>query len=385
MRSLVQTHLFPDEKPVDFGILNDATHQKDDFSNADTFSNSFFQPLDFHHVFSLCWQIFDFFFVFFCMFKLPYETCFGDSILTEQKRFGVFSIIFAVLGCLLNFNTMFLSKGNIENSHSLIFWRYLKSSFIIDILGLVALAIHYSDPSNFVSLLYFVKAFSFQRHFNYFNAYSSDFARYSAFNSSIVWMLYFWTISHFLGCIFSILNSFSGLNESFIIKSDMSKFQQYLYTFYFINSQINLFGRFLEKSILLDFELIWIINLNLFSQGFLVYVYHKIFKNTYLDALSTFNKFMNKRGVSLNLQRKINNYLNYVYNKEQILQEKEKIMDKLGVDLRKELFMESYLPILRSIPFFSNNFSEKTLFNLSSLVQERSLKPGELVYGDEYM
>lgn len=386
MRGLVQTRLFPDEKPVDFGILNDLTLQGADFSTGDTFTTSFLQPLDFHHIFLLCWRIFDFLFVFFCMFKLPYETCFGESILAEEKKFGVFSIIFAVLSCLLNFNTMFLSKGKIKNSHSLIFWRYIKSFFIVDILGLVALVIHFSDPSNFISFLYFVKAFSFRKLFDYLIDYSSDFARYSAVNSTIVWMLYFSTISHFLGCVFFlILNNFSGFKESFIIKSDISKFQQYLYTFYFISSQINLFGRFLEKTILNEFELIWIINLNLFSLGFLIYFYHQIFKNTYLDSLSNFNKFMKNKGVSLNLQRKINNYLNYVSKKEQINQEKEKILDKLGVDLRKELLMESYLPILRSIPFFSHNFSERTLLNLSSIVQERSLKPGELVYGDEYM
>ena len=392
MKFLVQSRLFPDAKSVDFAIFKDFTgisNQNETSTKKiipNVFSNFLFHPLGFHHSFLLLWRILDLCFILIYLFKLPYETCFREKILIEDNKFEVCFIIFAIFGCFMNFNAMFLSRVKVDMSHSLIFWKYLKSFFIIDILGLVALVVHYSDQSSFLSFLYIIKIMALQNNFKHLIDYFTNFANYHAFYSATIWMFYFLVISHILSCsFFSLANRFSSFKVSFIIKSDISKFHQYLYSFYFINSNINLFGRYLESTILNDFELIWIIMLNFLPQGFLVYIYYKFFRKSYFDGLATFNKFMKKKGVSINLQRKINNYFNCVSKKEEALHNQDKFMNKLGINLKKQLFMESYLPVLRSIPFFSNNFSEKTLFNLSAIVQERSLKPGELVYGDDYI
>jgi len=388
-RKIIQIRLAPDPTYVDFTIFHDLlnfpSHEKN-FTNkkSNECFHDFFKPIDFHHPLLFFWRFLDLFFVLFSLFKLTFEACFQEKIdINEDKSLGLFSMIFSFFGVCLNFNTKFLYKGKIESSHSLIFWTYVKSSFFIDFVGFLALLWNYTEDCSYVSLIYIVKILSLMKFFKYFDEHSSHLTRFRAIYSTIFWMLHFCVTLHFISCLFFLIEiNLPENNNSFFKREALlfsSKFQKYLFSLYFINANINIFGRSLDNMLQNQYEIIWVILINIISLGFLVFLYQTIFTKNHMNELYTLDKFMKKKAISPILQRKINNYLQYVYQKEQNSQNPEKIISKMGNTLKKQLFTESYLPIIRSIPFFSKNFSENTLSNLSAFVQEKSYKPGELI------
>lgn len=401
LTNIIQIRLTPDPKTVDFAILQDIAYS--DVSNRTSkidlplnnkvllmeIVKTLFQPIDFHSTLLFIFGVFDLLFIFLFLFKIPYESCFKVELFdhSANKNLEKFVLIFSFFGILINFNTKYLSKGKTESSHLKIIKTYLKSTFIIDFLGFLGVFLHLEidlmKDFSYWSLIYFAKVFSLEKLVNNVEANFSFGKKYSRIYSTIVWMLQFWSTIHFLSCIWYAFESNHYSNSDILIQSNLEfndSFFKYLVCLYFVNSNVNLFG----GSILgvvprRSGEMFWILGLNFFSLGFLVYLYKTVFVENYRKELLTIHKFMKRKKISPNLQRKIDNYLQYFYEKDQKTVSPAIIINKMGDTLKKQLFIESYLPILKSIPFFHRNFTPSTLKKLSTLIIERTFQPGELI------
>lgn len=94
------------------------------------------------------------------------------------------------------------------------------------------------------------------------------------------------------------------------------------------------------------------------------------------------NKYMERKGISLNLQMKIREYLRFIWKEELTQNQKieEKIINSLSKSLKEELFLEAHGSILNKHPMFFANFSDNTLRLLMYKMQEIRLTPEDEIF-----
>lgn len=399
LSNLIQIRLNPNPKSVDYSILQDVSYNDSNKINLELISNkklmvfeifeTLFRPIDFHSFFLFLFGVMDLLFILLFLFKIPFETCFKSEILLHEKnqQLEKFAIFFSLFGILINFNTKYLSKGKVESSHFKIITTYLRSSFFIDFIGFLGILLHFlidiNESSSFLCLIYFIKILSLEKLINNIEAHFSFCKKYSKIYSTTLWLLQFLSIIHFLCCVWYVIEisiyEDSDIFTRLSLDTDDINYK-YLLSLYFINTNANLFGgTFFGVLPKHSFEVFGVLVVNLLSLSFIVYLYQTVFIKYYQKEMITIHKFMKKKEVSQNLRRKIDNYLQYFYEKEEKTVSPGIIVNKMGDTLKKQLFIESYLPILKTIPFFSRNFTVSTLKKLSTSIIERTFQPGEII------
>lgn len=91
---------------------------------------------------------------------------------------------------------------------------------------------------------------------------------------------------------------------------------------------------------------------------------------------------MERKGISLNLQMKIREYLRFIWKEELTQNQKieDKIINTLSKSLKEELFLEAHGSILNKHPIFFANFSDNTLRLLMYKMQEIRLTPEDQIF-----
>ena len=89
---------------------------------------------------------------------------------------------------------------------------------------------------------------------------------------------------------------------------------------------------------------------------------------------------MNEHDVDFELQIRVRKYLEYTLKNEANKAGESLIMGKLNKNLRTELLMESLGKLLNGIPFFKDNFTEKTISKLVFSLKKLQLSPEEFLY-----
>lgn len=89
---------------------------------------------------------------------------------------------------------------------------------------------------------------------------------------------------------------------------------------------------------------------------------------------------MQNKNIEFELKGKVRKYLNYLQeiNTADIEIEKE-LISKLNPALREELLIQANGNILKNLPFFSKNFSEKTLIKLVFALKPNRYYPDERI------
>ena len=100
------------------------------------------------------------------------------------------------------------------------------------------------------------------------------------------------------------------------------------------------------------------------------------------DTLDLINAYMRRKKINQDLQTRIREYLNFIWNEEksQNFEEEDKIIKSLSNSLREELNLEAYGIFLKNNPLFTNYFSEKTLNNLVNVMKESFLTPDDVIF-----
>ena len=82
---------------------------------------------------------------------------------------------------------------------------------------------------------------------------------------------------------------------------------------------------------------------------------------------------MLKKKVSNNLRGRILDYLQFIWDKQDTINDEEthNILNELNKPLYEELMLETKGKILMNLNFFSQNFSEKVLKKTIGIIQER--------------
>lgn len=93
------------------------------------------------------------------------------------------------------------------------------------------------------------------------------------------------------------------------------------------------------------------------------------------------NLYMKKKSIEYDLKGKVRKYVNYLQdlNTSDSAIEKD-LISKLNPSLREEVLFRANGYIVKNVPFFTNNFSEKTLKKLVFALKPNRFYPEEVIY-----
>ena len=97
------------------------------------------------------------------------------------------------------------------------------------------------------------------------------------------------------------------------------------------------------------------------------------------------NGYLKKNQVNFDLGIRIQNYLEYIWQGEQLMNssEEKRIVNKLSQDLREELLLAANGKLIQNLPVFGKNFSEQFLRRLAFIIEEVHVPPDEHIYKQE--
>lgn len=92
------------------------------------------------------------------------------------------------------------------------------------------------------------------------------------------------------------------------------------------------------------------------------------------------NLYMQNKNIEFELKSQVRKYLNYLQDINTTDAEVEKeLITKLNPSLREEVLIRANGKILKNIPFFSKNFSEKTLRKFIFALKPNRYYPEEII------
>ena len=335
-------------------------------------------------------------------FAIPLFSVFRD-IPSRVDADSYISMIFLILDIFFNFNTAYFKKGLIEQSRLKIFSNYWKNHFKYDITTFIPILLEHLLKRGYFpnfSLIHLFKFFFFLKISTCQEICSRILEKFllkeklrcimdliKTFFISIL-------VAHLFACFWFLIGDFSMENYqySWISKVDLLDASwdiKYLYSIYWASVTMMTVG---YGDITPQNELEVVVCIVSVILGCAVYAYNISSIGMILQELNkenaefnhkinVINRFMIRKNINKDLQRRIREYLRFLWKEEntQNFEEEQKIIEFLSGSLREELYMDAYGSILKQDPMFFTNFSEKTLTKLVSKIKEVRLFPEEKI------
>lgn len=89
---------------------------------------------------------------------------------------------------------------------------------------------------------------------------------------------------------------------------------------------------------------------------------------------------MNERSINFELQGRVRKYMEFINHKETNSEKEGEIVNHLNKALKKEIFLEYNGKNLYGIPFLRENFSSKSIEELSFLLEKMTCVPEEIIF-----
>lgn len=89
---------------------------------------------------------------------------------------------------------------------------------------------------------------------------------------------------------------------------------------------------------------------------------------------------MKERNINFELQGRVRKYMEFVNHKETNSEKEIEILNHLNKALKREMFLEYNGKNLYSIPFLRENFSSKSIEEISFLLEKIMCVPEEIIF-----
>ena len=103
----------------------------------------------------------------------------------------------------------------------------------------------------------------------------------------------------------------------------------------------------------------------------------------YKRDLEIINKYMRKNNLKNELQQKVSNFLEYLYQEKgdiQVNKNSIEVLNKLPQNLKDDINMEINTKIIRNFKLICSNFSSKTIEEIIPFIYEECFLPNEIIF-----
>ncbi|MBT3272560.1 MAG: cyclic nucleotide-binding domain-containing protein [Spirochaetales bacterium] len=302
---------------------------------------------------------------------------------TTQRFLPLFATIIStgafITDIILSFNTSFHFQGKIIQNRRAIAQRYLKSWFAIDLIAALPIGIILSLISSpqesgvqLLRVLALVKLFRIARTMQRIGGRNINPAILRLF------LLVFWILlaAHIVSCGWMYIRSYS---------EEMNPGDRYIDAFYWTITTLTTIG-YGDRTPIGRIEILYVILIEILGAGMYGLVIGNIAnlianidvaKTQYKEKLDKINTFLKYRNIPYNLQNKINNYYNYLWESRRGYDESS-VLGDLPDPLKESVSLFLNKDIIEKVPIFeaaSEDLIKDVIMNMEPVV----FTPGDYI------
>ncbi|CAG9325145.1 unnamed protein product [Blepharisma stoltei] len=325
-----------------------------------------------------------------------------------------------IVDIIFNFNTGFFKRGILIMNRKLIAWNYLKTWFILDILSsfpyswIIQGGIFQNDTVNntlsatrllrtfriprFIKILRLIKfakikLFLVKIEDNIFNDYLIQVFHFFRF------IIVIFTIAHWLACLWhytgvsqglSASNTWVNLYEEKDVKTP-TKGEMYVTSLYWAITTLLTIGYGDIHAQTTPEKIVAMISMVFASAfyGFALGSIHEFVERTTLkerkhrESIIAMTNHMRRKRIPKELQFKVRNYLEYVYeNQKNINIREDEILNLLSEPLKDEITAYIHYPAIKSCPIFMKYLSLEALSIVLKNLREETYAPDDEIFSE---
>ncbi|CAD8186370.1 unnamed protein product [Paramecium pentaurelia] len=346
--------------------------------------------------FIILWDIIMFFVILNLIILIPFFWSFDQSYpILRIEEMSLF-IIFFLIDIILKLNIAIIKKGNIIKTRKYILKKYLKTSFILDVLYLFL--VYYTMKIE--SILIFISFCAFSliklqrvigKIVKLLNLSEIQREIISLINLIITINL----IAHFMACIWHYIGitTMEYEKNSWILHKNLqddTKQIRYIFSYYWaIVTMITVgYGDITPQNHEEAFSCIFLMLLScavftfsLNQVGTIVQNINKQ-KRQFQEMLRILTCYMQQHSVPDQLQSRARSYLEYrcIKRNQQSKYHLQSILEQLSSFLQQEIMLNVFKNLLQDCKIISHNFSEETIKKMSNSLQTAYYCPDEYIY-----
>ncbi|KAL4460564.1 hypothetical protein ABPG73_010485 [Tetrahymena malaccensis] len=316
--------------------------------------------------------------------------------------------IMSILDIMISLNTGYFEQGHQVNNKRKIFNNYFKSSFLIDLISLIPIFVHFNigncnnneTGSSFYKLpllLCLLKITQFSKTFSKIQErflLTPNTTNLISLCKLLGTMIF---VCHLFACSWVFLGqmqiSYNLNNQNWLTKQNLqgdSIQNIYLHALYYSMTAMSTVG-YGDITPISQIELLWSLFSILMSSQMFAYSINTIGQllrefskkeQEMQNKIYLINKYMVKKNVNKNLKYQIREYLEYYWQENDIHDSKQQesiINQQLSKQLREQLLMDSNRIILKDSPIFKHNFSPCVISKTLNIIQQLTCTPEDLI------
>ncbi|CAD8112754.1 unnamed protein product [Paramecium sonneborni] len=328
------------------------------------------------------------------------QVVFGNMMVKEVEFYFLFSII---IDGFIVINTSYIEKGIIIKSRGKIFMNYINSQAIFDLCSVVSMLVaQYSNiDSSYenygwriipLTIYYSSRVFKLQgrvhklEEFFNFSGVVQDLIELVKLLFLVVY------VGHLFACLWHSVAFYQIGHDKTWLESqniaDADIFIKYNYAFYWaVQTMITVgYGDLTPQNnyerLCVNFSMFLACGVFAFSFNSIGLMLSNLNSRQVLYKRSTnlLNQFLTKNQIKAELQSRIRNYYDYIFQEEQEINDEEvsQITTKLSSSLQEELNFEIRLNVMKTNQVLTR-FSQKTLRELSLIIEEVRFSPEDQI------
>lgn len=312
-----------------------------------------------------------------CTLVIPLAVVFKQDGTLAMALFDLVVTVFFSLDIYLNFNTAFEKHRKIITDKGEIAKRYLKGWFFWDMVATIPFALLFSGVSGLIVTRLFkllrltrlFKLFTSNRTLRRLNEMSN------AINPSVIRMILmvFWIFiaSHLVACAWIAIGG---------IDIGEDRLNTYLQAFYWTITTLTTIGYGdISPDLAVKSQLLFTIIVQLLGAGMYGFIIGNISnlianmdvaKSTHKEKVERINTFLKYKSIPPPLQRRVNNYYDYLWDSRRGYNESH-VIEELPLSLKTQITIQMNRDLIKKVPLFegaSESFIKEVILNLEPVI-----------------